>query len=981
MAGPKAPHYLHVQKYSVWNKKLNVDWKSMFRGLTRVAAAAILPTPNTLTAVSGGAEAFTSISLQDKPEMVAYQLIFTALREGLMDLVNDNNNVIHYESSVYQDLLDELDRMYEVGDDQVYDEGGYWDIAYDAFLDERDETLKRFEVEIDDKELKIDLCFLRNPRSLPLLDDFKPVFKGWLMQVQNLSEHAAESLANRFPAYFVLKVHATWRSNPAYYNQIEEALDLPTAAAVEKEIARIQYHSYLQSFPDQAVFDEAFAIKDVYIPLRGYWEEKKTEKNKDKPRIQVFDAEEHIMQWVRDEKTNQSFMVLKGGPGSGKSVLARKISANVAELNSHFVYHISMHLFMLNSSVQDGIRDFISRNDFLYHEDPFDRDQAEGQEKILFVFDGLDELAKAGAVSLELARKFVGELEHLIRVQNGSRERIKVLITGRDLVIQQNESGFDKPGQVIRLMPYHPAELDIGEGRVSKGKGLFKEDQRPEWWEKYWRAKGQEGKKMPEILADDPGKDLLSISSEPLLNYLLARAYEGDAEILSEGRNLNTVYQTLILGVYERKHSGERRHIQLSEEDFQRMLGEIAIAAWHGGDVRAVSHSRIRERCVKNDLEHLLNQFGGMQREGFMKLLVSFFFHQKGREANSGEETFEFTHKSFGEYLAAVRIAEEMEYIHEEYRRGKSNSRVRFGAEEALTWWMELCGPTEVGANIFNFLIREIALKEDQHDLEAWQRSFVELINYLLREGWAIPGVVKNRLREANRMSRNAEEALLLSLSCIARVTGKVSEVDWTRKSRAGQWLSFLYGQPHAEGAIVLQGLVGLNLAGQNLAYRFLRFANLQGAEFRGAILHGAILRGANLKGTALQGAILQEAFLRGAILQEANLHGSILRRADLWGANLQRADLGGVDLWEANLRGANLRGADLGEADLQGADLAGANLWEANLNVCLLDRYTRISKSVLETLKIRRAFVGGEPLEGDELHVFLESIAFDDGL
>lgn len=897
----------------------------MFKGITRFAVSTAIP-GNVVGQAVGGAEAFTAIKVQDKPEHIAYQLIFTALRQGLMKLVDENVSVIRYESLAYQKLLDALEQIPQENEETSESESNR--LGAD-FLAERENKSDAFTIDLDDKELQIGLGFLRNPRSLTLLDDFKPVFKTWLRVVQELPEHAAESLTNRFPTYFVLEIHRVWRTNPAYYNRIEAELDLPTTGAVEKEIARVQYDAYLQSFPYQAVFDEAFSIEDVYIPLRAYYEEKETEENKKKTCIIVMDAEKHVMKWVRNGKSKQDFMILKGGPGSGKSVLAKRISAKVAELGSSMVYHIPLHLFMLNASVQDGIRDFIKHDPYLDHEDPFDRDLAEGKRHILFVFDGLDELAKAGAVSLELARRFIGDLQQLVALQNNHQYRIKVLVTGRDLVIQQNETRFDGEGQILRLMPYHSAELEIEEKQIKKGKKLFSKDQRREWWTKYWKAKGKPADELPIDLLEDPSKELLSISAEPLLNYLLARAYEKDAKVLSGEQNLNTVYRSLVIGVYNRSYSGGKKHLSLKEEDFQRILEEIAIAAWHGGDVRAVTYSRIQERCVANGLEVLLKEFGGMQEDGFMKLLVSFFFHQKGHET-SGDKAFEFTHKSFGEYLTALRIVREMEAIHEEYQRSRSSYRGRFGPEDALNWWMEVCGGTEMGENIFAFLKREIALIRGKHDLDAWQNTIVELINYLLKNGWALPIGLNNRLNDANRFARNAEEAALLSLSAISKITNKVSTLNWGSSFKASFWLSFMCGQPGGGGELAFHGLSRITFSRQVLTQKYFFNAKLSESVFVNSILNWCHLVQANLEGSNLSGALL-------------------------YGANLA----------EANLKGANLCGADLREANLE----------RANFNGVIIDEKTKISKTSLGTFHIDYAHVGSQILEGKKLYAFFESI------
>jgi uncharacterized protein YjbI with pentapeptide repeats len=641
-------------------------------------------------------------------------------------------------------------------------------------------------------------------------------------------------------------------------------------------------------------------------------------------------------------------MIMKGGPGSGKSVLARRISAKVAELGSYMVYHIPLHLFMLNASAQDGIRDFIKNDQFLYHEDPFDRDQDEGKRKILFVFDGLDELAKAGAVSLELARRFIGDLQQLIAVQNNHQTRIKVLVTGRDLVIQQNENIFDVKGQVIRLAPFQTTELSIQIGWIKEGKNLFEKDQRREWWEKYWRVKGKPKEELPESLLENPGDELLSISAEPLLNYLLARALDKDSEVLSGNRNINKVYHSLVIGVYNRRYSGGKKHLSLKEKDFQRILEEIAVAAWHGGDVRAVTYALIQERCVANGLETMLKEFGGMQEDGFMKLLVSFFFHQKGFE-NKGEKTFEFTHKSFGEYLTALRIVREMETVHKEYQRSKSSYSNRFGPEEALNWWIDVCGPTEIGENIFAFLKREIALRNEIHDFDAWQNTFVELMNYLLKQGWTMPVGINNRLIEANRIARNAEETLLLSLSSLSIITHKVSQLTWVSKYHAAQWLSFLCGQPGGGGELSFKGIHWIDFSGQIFTHKFFHEGNLSGVNFNGA----------NLDGTNLLNAVLTKASLVKVSLVEANLKG-----ANIVEVNLTDATLTGVNLDGANLIGSKLKGANLLKSNLSGANLAGADLVKANLGKANLER-TNFEHACLQGANLREASLQGANLKG----------------
>lgn len=58
------------------------------------------------------------------------------------------------------------------------------------------------------------------------------------------------------------------------------------------------------------------------------------------------------------------------------------------------------------------------------------------------------------------------------------------------------------------------------------------------------------------------------------------------------------------------------------------------------------------------------------------------------------KKTFEFTHKSFGEYLATKRILEEVRLIHEDLAERKRSFRKGCGKRGALIRWATICGPT-----------------------------------------------------------------------------------------------------------------------------------------------------------------------------------------------------------------------------------------------------------------------------------------------
>jgi hypothetical protein len=68
-------------------------------------------------------------------------------------------------------------------------------------------------------------------------------------------------------------------------------------------------------------------------------------------------------------------------------------------------------------------------------------------------------------------------------------------------------------------------------------------------------------------------------------------------------------------------------------------------------------------------------------------LLTAFYFRQSGHD-HSGDKTFEFTHKSFGEYLTARRIVQEVQYIHRKLEDRYNDPYEDWDERRALHRWV-----------------------------------------------------------------------------------------------------------------------------------------------------------------------------------------------------------------------------------------------------------------------------------------------------
>ena len=540
-------------------------------------------------------------------------------------------------------------------------------------------------------------------------------------------------------------------------------------------------------------------------------------------------------------------------------------------------------------------------------ENPFDPEKAHPQ--LLIIFDGLDELAKQGKLSEETAKEFVREVEAKIRILNQAAGRfLQVLITGRDVAVQTACSR--NPERIYHVLPYFTPESkregDNGE-QYGEGQDRLEEDLRNTWWQKYGAVtqKGYEG--MP---AELNRKNLEEITGQPLLNYLVALTYVGGGLNLSDATTLNSIYANLLDKVYERGYEGSihRAIDDIEKPKFVRILEEISLAAWHG-DGRTTTVSEIQAHCKSSGLMPLLKTFEEGAKAGVTRLFLAFYFRQSGSRNN--EATFEFTHKSFGEYLTAVRIVRAMAQIQKQLDRREEDIEEGWDEQEALVRWAQICGPTRMDTYLLDFVRNEVALRPEE-EVAKWQKTFAYLIEVMLKYGMPMEDVrLPLKFHKANQWAIHAEECLLVALNACARVTNDVSEIQWPDQTALGAWLARLRGQRNSEENVVALMCLG-HLKLSNVA---LDFADLYGAKLEGATLYGATLYGATLYG----------ATLTGANLYRANLYGANLYRANLERANLERANLERANLYGANLYGAILYGAKLERASLERANLYGA--------------------------------------------------------
>jgi uncharacterized protein YjbI with pentapeptide repeats len=600
--------------------------------------------------------------------------------------------------------------------------------------------------------------------------------------------------------------------------------------------------------------------------------------------------------------------------------------------------------------------------------------KAHAEQRVLLIFDGLDELAMQGRVAAKIAQDFIREVQKKLLRFKQSEGRVFALISGRDLAIQAIATEFRQDGQILHLLPYFQSPEENKQHAYVGERGLLEQDQRQAWWQIYGQLKEKPYDGLPEEL--NQGK-LVEITAQPLLNYLVALSYDRGEVDFSAESNLNAVYNDLLVQVYARDWAGYKHPTlgNIEQRDFIRILEEIAIACWHGNG-RTTTIKRIAERCASGALKRVLEIFEGGANEGVTRLLTAFYFRQSGIQ--SSEATFEFTHKSFGEYLTARRLVLELRLMQQQHVRYEDDPDVGWSEKDCLKRWTMLCGPATLDDYLLSFLRDEVKLQPPE-EVAQWQTLLCKLIGSMVRYGMPLEEITpRPTFIEEMRQARNASETLLATLSSCAWVTQTVSNIDWPSPEAFGTWLAHLQGQPsgnknpvafHCLNHLDLQDcdLTRRDLGGARLDQARLDRARLDRARLVETHLVGARLVEASLKGASLVRAQLDWANLVGASLIEASLVEASLVEASLEGARLGRANLVEANLDQASLDQASLDQASLSRTSLKGTSLEGASLIGASLEGARLDR-ARLDRARLDRASLEGASLEGARLKGTSL-------------
>jgi uncharacterized protein YjbI with pentapeptide repeats len=889
----------------ILKKSLKVDFKEF--GKAAAKAAIHFSTAQWDGMAEDGADMLSAIGLKASLPEIAWLLIYRSNIRALRELINEAFGTEDTEY-FFGEVLIEINRA------------------------------------IDGEVLTINKKFFEQPESEPLIRKVQPAFSTWLIS-KGIEASAATSISDRLPAYFAMALHDEWATSSHEYNLLQEGIDTPFTKASERLQRWTLYQTTLVKQVEEPMFNESFSLKRIFVSPRAFFNRKRDEGEpggvqlSDKKFIRVIvDLQEDLDAWILGASSDDAIRLISGGPGSGKSSFAKMYAAKLSRRSDVNVVFIPLHHFEPAADLIEAVGKYIQAEGILTN-NPLGPEYRE--KRLTIIFDGLDELAMQGKVAERTAQDFVREVQRKVILLNQQKNWLRVIISGRELIVQQSESDFRKEGQILHLLPYY---VDKSEhSQYFGGDELISIDQRDIWWKNYGVATGSSYDKLPNELAQE---HLVEITSQPLLNYLVALSLRRGKLKFSEETNLNAVYADLLKAIYERGWSNQQ-HLAIQgieEEDFSRILEEIALATWHG-DGRKTSVREIETHCDNSGLQSLLARFQtGLQQSSTARvtqLLTAFYFRQNGQDVG-GDKTFEFTHKSFGEFLTARRIVRELILIRSQLQMRKSSHDLGWSERDCLQRWLTLCGPVAIDTYLYKFLLDELRLLAVSGEdlLVECQDVLARLFGHLLRDGMPLSGNIK----EINSLPlfvrcRNAEQALFICLNACARVTERVSKVEWPNLSTFGDWFSKGARREFDRQSVLSECLSYLDLAHCNLKSIFLYQSDIS----------FSILDGASLVGVDLRYSKVNKTSMRGTKFSFANVAG-----VDFSGAMLSYADFGGARICQFQGRGfgkskfstllplfegASLEGATFNGCDLRAVRFSGANLVKASFKGAILNR------------------------------------------
>ena len=804
------------------NARLRVDWKQVTEGISQTISDLIFK-----TWADGGASAVVSAT--------------KVLNSGKIDLTSGDRAFNMIVSSF----------GWAVG--LVVTQ---YSIEHEYVLQSIMHSIRRCKLDLTGNNYIMGPDFLKNPTSSDFYQAVKNYTIDQLMLIIEPLGFQRNVLASKIDIAFIRGLYEVWSDSPTSYAELASIIQSPFTDISESVLGWQAYrNTIISEFEVKPIFGQeidGISLSQLYVPLRGYWPIKSTGESHEanyQPggvNTHVVMIDEEIDSWLLSDGDEDWLRLIGGGPGSGKSTTLKNLACRYAKQDSWRPLYIPLQHIGVDGDLRQKINAyFADRTGSAFKQPPISRQSVESGPPLLLIFDCLDELSAPNEAANDTVQNFTGKLNSLYSSLTGNnRAKVRVIVSGR-LPAFQAAKRFLPIGNngAIEAYGYAPTR------RHTVEETLWTLDQRPTWWKQYAAAKSIGQDSVPEALIS---RSLQGISHEPLLCYLLALSNYTGENWHEAASNPNLIYKALINSVYERgwgdgpqKRLGPGRSMTAIE--FNTLMQTFGLAAWLGGDARIAAEPMFKATL---NITRGVDAWEAFERDNgsdMNNLAMNFYL----KSSDISHRGFEFTHKSFGEYLAAKALVEFSFSIYDLADRS---------IDGALQEWFKATKTGVMSAEVYRFIINEIRLKDNisLNKLKDIKKSFERLASILVGEGYSSSPHPVHRVAEYHH--NNAEISIWCILSAIITKMNKMVDtpelinIKWSApydlvrliERRASQYVFSLspadcLAYINAEG----QRLIGLSTFGIDL-----RGANLSGINIESCYFAEADLTGANLTGS-----------------------------------------------------------------------------------------------------------------------------------
>ncbi|AKG22285.1 pentapeptide repeat-containing protein [Calothrix sp. 336/3] len=670
------------------------------------------------------------------------------------------------------------------------------------------------------------------------------------------------------------------------------SVNTPTADKIF--LCRERYRASLLTSQSEPLFTEYFALKDIYIPLRGVPEE-------------AQNTAVDLITWVQ-QQDEKAIAVIESAAGYGKTSFCQTWAAHIAQhLYPHWMpIYIRLRDITYGSSLTDTLNSAFTGSSLTDLATWLELDHP----PCILILDGWDELPPSGYGE----RAKVVFLQQLQALQ--SQLRHKILITSRLGDLNAICAEISLPVRRITIQPLEPDEL----------KNWFQQ------WTKIQSISIAQNfflflKQGGIFLANSRFPQISTLVRQPLMLFflgvlhrdglldeeifqiVLARQHQSSAALLWE------IYQRLtrwLLG-YPQTGGASTMLMRPGCSHIHRTPEAIANLLQNQHPQEIFTQMQAVALAILQSHTHSIQVAEGTSLPPFYFRSLVFeqvshiFPRHQVRTKNELIKT-EFAHALLGEYLCAQAIIHHLKQL----------TQLRFNSYSEEVFLID--APGEFAQRLYNLLgygvlsPQILALITEGLYQEKNSPSLLQLLSQQLlpfwyahcRSRWLDEGMAHNAWRsfQSQRNSLNIEQinaAVGLNVFMILCVIHQQIKQPFYPCGMPEKVTEF---HPQALSILITKILIfpNQNSVSQTL-YQCLSYLQLPKIS-------------------------LSQVALNYANLQHSNLTNADLRDTNLVGANLEKAQL-----INANLVGVNLRGANLHQANLSGANLSYANLAEANLN------------------------------------------------